>query len=55
MVNPTDTDTTHIKDQLMGTEGYLEYMKDRKKQGKPTWCGERKRQKQQWKLQSTDK
>ena len=44
MVNPTDEDTKHIKDQNTGTKGYLEYTKtERKRQGKPTRCGEQKR------------
>ena len=25
MVDPTDKDTKHIKDQINGTKGYLEY------------------------------
>ena len=31
MVDPTDKDTKHIKDQSMGTEGYLEYTKEKEK------------------------
>ena len=31
MFYPTDKDTKHIKDQIMGTEGYLEYTKDKEK------------------------
>ena len=45
MVDPTDKDTKHIKDQSTGTEGYLEYTKEEAKgQGKPIWCGEQKDQ-----------
>ena len=39
MMDPTDKDTKHIKDQSTGTEGYLEYTNENG-QGKPTWCGE---------------
>ena len=31
MVDPTDKDTIHIKDQSTGTEGYLEYTKENEK------------------------
>ena len=31
MVDPTDKDTKHIKDQSMGTVGYLEYTKENEK------------------------
>ena len=31
MVDPTDKHTKHIKDRSMGTEGYLEYTKERLK------------------------
>ena len=31
MVDPTDKDTRHIKDQSTGTEGYLEYTKEKEK------------------------
>ena len=31
MVDPTDQDRKHIKDQSTGTEGYLEYTKEKKK------------------------
>ena len=31
MVDPTDKDTKHIKDQSTGTEGYLEYTKEKEK------------------------
>ena len=31
MVDPTDKDTKHIKDQSMGAEGYLEYTKENEK------------------------
>ena len=31
MVDPTDKDTKHIKDQSTSTEGYLEYTKEKKK------------------------
>ena len=31
MVDPTDTDTKHIKDRSTGTGGYLEYTKDNEK------------------------
>ena len=29
MVDPTNKDTEHIKDQSMGTEGYLKYTKEK--------------------------
>ena len=45
MVYPTGKDTKHIKDQIKGTVGYLEYIrKIRKRQGKPTWCWNEKDQ-----------
>ena len=31
MVDPTDKDTKHIKDWITGTEGYLEYTKEKEK------------------------
>ena len=31
MVDPTDKDTKHIKDLSTGTEGYLEYTKEKEK------------------------
>ena len=31
MVDQTDKDTKHIKDQSTGTEGYLEYTKEKEK------------------------
>ena len=31
MVDPMDKDTKHIKDQSTGTEGYLEYTKEKEK------------------------
>ena len=31
MVDPTDKNTNHIKDQSMGTEGYLKYTKEKEK------------------------
>ena len=31
MVDPTDEDTKHIEDQSTGTEGYLEYTKEKEK------------------------
>ena len=31
MVDPTDKDTKHINDQSTGTEGYLEYTKEKEK------------------------
>ena len=31
MVDPTDKDTKHIKDQSTGREGYLEYTKEKEK------------------------
>ena len=31
MVDPTDKDTKHIKDQSTGTEEYLEYTKEKEK------------------------
>ena len=31
MVDPTDKDTQHIKDQSTGTEGYIEYTKEKGK------------------------
>ena len=31
MVDPTDKDTKHIKDRSTGTEGYLEYTKEKEK------------------------
>ena len=30
MVDPTDKDTEHIRDQITGSEGYTEYTKDKK-------------------------
>ena len=49
MVDPTDKDTNHIKDQSTGTEGYLEYTKEKEK-----WkvnqidVGNKKRSTKQW-------
>ena len=31
MADPTDKDTKHIKDRSTGTEGYLEYTKEKEK------------------------
>ena len=31
MVDPTDKDKKHIKDRSTGTEGYLEYTKEKEK------------------------
>ena len=31
MVDPTDKGTKHIKDRSKGTEGYLEYTKEKEK------------------------
>ena len=34
MMDPTDKDTKRMKDQRMGTEGYLEYTNEKEKKAR---------------------
>ena len=46
MVNPTDKDTKHIKAKARVQRGTLSILNRQKSQGKLSWCGEQKVNKQ---------